>query len=170
MIHLKARQLLFLIKETTRRPTIREQCQSHSIFSSFGGGEDAGVGSYVSFAIARAETIDAEAWILLGQNPSIGTHGSFRNNIGRQISWPAFGFQQIFFEIFKKLVQNLVQSIFIEILNIIQQSFGPFIGYVLSHITGKSTLVRLLVEMLQVLVSVLNETQTQRIINERLFL
>lgn len=140
MIHLhsKAWQHLFLVKETARRPSFRQQCQPHSIFGSLGRGEDACIGSYVSLAIARAETVHAETGVLLGQNPCVGTHGSFRNNIGSQISWPAFGFQQIFLKIFKKLLHNLIYSIFIEIFNIIQQSFCPFIVYVLSRIAGKN--------------------------------
>ena len=140
MIHLhsKAWRHLFLVKETARRPSFRQQCQPHSIFGSLGRGEDACIGSYVSLAIARAETVHAETGVLLGQDPCVGTHGSFRNNIGRQIRWPAFGFQQIFLKIFKKLVHNLIYSIFIEIFNIIQQSFCPFIVYVLSRIARKN--------------------------------
>ena len=106
--HSKARQHLFLVKETARRPSFRQQRQPHSIFGSLRRGEEACIGSYVSLAVARTETVHAETGVLLGQNPCVGTHGSFSNNIGRQISWPAFGSQQIFFKIFKKLVHNLV--------------------------------------------------------------
>ena len=33
--------------------------------------------TYIRFDIARTNTVDAEVWVLLGQNPCVGIHGYF---------------------------------------------------------------------------------------------
>lgn len=77
-----------LIKLEPRRPPLMQQCQHHRASSTLLWTYVSTDGVHVCYNQTKMDTVNMEAWQLLGQNPCICIHSCFWYFAGMYIFWP----------------------------------------------------------------------------------